>query len=121
MKFSVTKDDFEITWFSGKGGGGQHRNRHKNCCRLKHKATNIVATGQSHKERKANQKEAFEKIANNPFFRAYCEEQLKQLEGKLSAKDWVEEQMKEENIQIQRRNQNGRWENWFDDSKEHIS
>jgi len=28
--FSVTKKDIEITYYSGRGAGGQHRNRHKN-------------------------------------------------------------------------------------------
>jgi len=30
LLFSVIKKEFEITYYSGKGAGGQHRNRHKN-------------------------------------------------------------------------------------------
>jgi len=30
LAFSVTKKDLEITYFSGTGKGGQHRNKHKN-------------------------------------------------------------------------------------------
>lgn len=58
-----TKKDFRIDWFSGKGAGGQHRNKHQNCCRMTHIPTGMTATGQSHRERPANQREAFRKIA----------------------------------------------------------
>lgn len=59
---TVRKSDLEITWFSGTGGGGQHRNKHSNCCRMKHKPTGMVTTGQSHKERPSNQREAFSSL-----------------------------------------------------------
>ena len=59
----LTKKDFKLEWFSGTGGGGQHRNKHQNCCRITHIETGLRATGQSHRERPANQKEAFNKLA----------------------------------------------------------
>lgn len=58
----LTKKDFRLDWFSGTGAGGQYRNKHQNCCRLVHIETGIITTGQSHRERPANQKEAFEKM-----------------------------------------------------------
>ena len=59
----LTKDDFEITWFSGTGAGGQHRNRTRNCCRIRHKETGISAQGTEHKDRKGNQRAAFKRVA----------------------------------------------------------
>lgn len=59
----LTKKDFDVDWFSGTGGGGQHRNKHMNCCRITHIATGLRATGQSYRERPRNQEEAFEKLA----------------------------------------------------------
>lgn len=38
--------DFKVEWYSGTGGGGQHRNKHQNSCRITHLATGIVATSQ---------------------------------------------------------------------------
>ena len=109
MKFSVTKKDFEVTWFSGKGSGGSHRNKHQNCCRLKHKDTGIITTGQSHRERLQNQKEALSNMASNKFFLAYCDRRLRELESGQTIEEWLDEQMKEENLLIQCADENGKW------------
>ena len=59
MLISFRKRDFEIEWFSGTGGGGQHRNKHQNCCRLRHIGTGIVAVGQTSRSREDNKRMAF--------------------------------------------------------------
>lgn len=61
---SWTKKDFQIDWFSGTGAGGQHRNKHQNCVRVTHIESGITVTGQNHRERSKNFKEAFEELAN---------------------------------------------------------
>lgn len=61
---TVRKSDLEITWFSGTGAGGQHRNRHPNCCRMLHRPTGIRTTGQSHKSQEANKREAFRSLCD---------------------------------------------------------
>lgn len=38
--------DFRVEWFSGTGKGGQHRNRHQNCCRIIHPSSGLIATAQ---------------------------------------------------------------------------
>lgn len=74
--FSVTADDFEVTWFSGTGAGGQYRNKHQNCCRLKHKETGIIGTGQSNRSQEANKREAFMSVYNNPRFQIWLKEKI---------------------------------------------
>lgn len=59
----LTKKDFTIEWFSGTGSGGQHRNKHQNCCRITHIATGLRATGQNGRDRPTNQRTAFETLA----------------------------------------------------------
>lgn len=54
-------EDFQIEWFSGTGKGGQHRNRHKNSCRVIHTPTGITEARQG-KERESNKKLAFDAI-----------------------------------------------------------
>lgn len=59
----LTKKDFKVEWFSGTGAGGQHRNKHQNCCRITHIASGLKAQGTDNKSRVANQKDAFTKLA----------------------------------------------------------
>lgn len=55
----LTKKDFKLEWFSGSGAGGQHRNKHANCCRITHIESGLKAQSTRHKNRSSNQKEAF--------------------------------------------------------------
>ncbi len=59
----LTAKDFEIQWFSGTGKGGQHRNKHQNCCRIIHKQTGLKAQGTESRERSTNQRTAFNRLA----------------------------------------------------------
>lgn len=59
----LTKKDFRLEWYSGEGGGGQHRNKHQNCCRITHIDTGIQAVGTVSKSRVVNQKVAFNHLA----------------------------------------------------------
>lgn len=58
-----TRKDFRVDWFSGTGGGGQHRNKHQNCCRITHIETGLVAIGQTERDRPSNQSKAFKTLA----------------------------------------------------------
>jgi peptide chain release factor 1 len=71
LLFSITKKDFEITFFSGTGKGGQHRNKHQNCVRLKHKETGIITTGQNSRVLNQNKNDAFKRMTNHPEFKKY--------------------------------------------------
>jgi len=62
--FSVRKKDLRVDWFSGTGAGGQHKNKHQNCCRITHKKTGIVGLCQENKERIANQRTAFKRLTD---------------------------------------------------------
>ncbi len=42
----LLESDLDVSWFSGTGAGGQHRNKHQNSCRIVHPPTGIVATAQ---------------------------------------------------------------------------
>lgn len=59
----LTKKDFKLEWFSGTGKGGQHRNKHQNCCRITHIATGLRAQGTESRERVTNQRTAFNRLA----------------------------------------------------------
>jgi protein subunit release factor B len=93
--YTVDKRELDLTWFSGTGGGGQHRNKHKNCARIKHIPTGIITTGQSNKHRQANLREALHSLSNNKKFRVW-------LNGKIhNIEKTVEDLMKEENYKVE--------------------
>ena len=58
----LTKKDFKVEWFSGTGAGGQHRNKHPNCCRITHIETGISSNGTESKSRETNKRKAFERL-----------------------------------------------------------
>lgn len=60
---SYTKKDFNIDWFSGQGAGGQHRNRHQNCCRVTHLPSGITKQSTAFKERRFNLRACLHEIA----------------------------------------------------------
>lgn len=60
---TYTKKDFEVQWFSGTGKGGQHRNKHQNCCRVIHIESGLRAVGQRSRERGKNFEDAFRRVA----------------------------------------------------------
>ena len=63
FEIHLTKKDFKLEWFSGTGAGGQHRNKHQNCCRITHIESRLRAQGTGFRERVRNQEEAFNKLA----------------------------------------------------------
>jgi len=62
--FSARKKDFDLEWFSGTGAGGQHRNKHQNCCRIRHKETGIQTECAESRSREQNKKIAFHKMVD---------------------------------------------------------
>lgn len=81
LLFSVTKNDLEIDWFSGTGCGGQYRNKHQNCCRIRHKDSGAIATGQSQRDRISNLKEAMENLIKSPKFKAWVKVRVGEVTG----------------------------------------
>ena len=61
---SATRKDFRVDWFSGRGAGGQYRNKHQNCVRITHIKTGITTTGQEARDRPTNFRVAFRKMAD---------------------------------------------------------
>ena len=81
LLFSVTKNDLEVDWFSGTGCGGQYRNKHQNCCRIRHKDSGAIATGQSQRDRVSNLKEAMENLTKSPKFKAWVKIRVGEVTG----------------------------------------
>ena len=52
----INDSDFRFEWYSGTGKGGQHRNKHMNCCRCIHTPTGITANGTGSRSREDNKR-----------------------------------------------------------------
>lgn len=112
--FSVTKKDFTIDYFSGTGAGGQHRNKHQNCVRMKHIESGANSTGQSNRNRKSNLQEALNSLIKTPKFKLWINRKsMEVIEGK-TIEDKVNESMKIENIKIEFKGKNG-WEDFLNE------
>ena len=102
LLFSITKKDFTLTWFSGTGAGGQHRNKHQNCCRIKHNESGVIGTGQSNRTRVANQREAFNSLTKKPKFKIWLNRKIFEIDLDTEAIETkVDEAMQEKNIKIE--------------------
>ena len=110
LLFSVTKKDLEINYFSGSGAGGQHRNKHQNCVRMYHKESGVRSTGQSSKERISNLKEAFRNLTKNPKFKIWLNQKAYEVSNKINIKKEVEKAMSSENLLVEGKNEEGKWE-----------
>jgi protein subunit release factor B len=109
LLFSVTKKDFDIHWFSGRGAGGQFRNKHQNCVRLKHPESGAYSTGQSHRERSANLREALRGLTDSALFKTWINRKAWEvIEGK-KIEEKVEEMMYPENLKVEFMDENNKW------------
>lgn len=109
LLFSVTKKDFDISYFSGSGAGGQHRNKHQNCVRLSHKASGACSTGQSSKERRSNLKEAFNNLVKSQKFKNWISERSYEITNKINIEKEVEKLMCPENLLVEGNDENNEW------------
>ncbi len=52
-----------VDYFTGRGSGGQHRNRHYCCVRLHHPPSGITVVATEHRSQYRNRKLAFKQVA----------------------------------------------------------
>lgn len=100
VKHNVRLRDCEVSYFSGTGAGGQHRNKHMNCVRLYHAPSGVRVMSQDHREKPRNELEAMRRLAAHPKFRFWAQEELKRLEGQETIAQAVEQSMQPENLLV---------------------
>ena len=108
LLFSVTRNDLEVDWFSGTGCSGQYRNKHQNCCRIRHKDSGAIATGQSQRDRVSNLKEAMNKLVKTTAFQHWVKVKTSEVTGeRAEIEEKVERAMR--HLKFEVRDENGRW------------
>jgi protein subunit release factor B len=71
LLFSLTKKDFEITFFRGSGKGGQHRNKVETGVRILHPESGTVAEACEERSQAQNRRIAFKRLVESPRFKAW--------------------------------------------------
>ncbi len=102
LLFSVTKKDLNIQYFSGKGAGGQHRNKSQNCVRMIHpdSGASVIATEQ--RSRRQNLKMALKRLANQKKFKSWILIKASVVCGEIrDINKQVDEMMSDENLKIE--------------------
>ena len=102
LLFSMTKKDFEVTWFKAPGNGGQKKNKTKSACRIKHKETGILATCSDYRESHKNKEEAFNRLYNCPEFQNYMRIRIaKETTDQVEQEKKLKELMQDDNLKIE--------------------
>jgi len=108
LLYSIIKKDFNVEYFSGTGAGGQHRNKHQNCVRLRHNDSGVTTTGQSNRDRQTNLKEAFSSLVKHPKFKVWMNKKTWEvIEGK-TIEQKVEESLIPKNLKVEIK-EDGKW------------
>ena len=107
--FSVTKKDLVLEYFSGQGGGGQYRNKHKNCCRCKHPPSGAMGVGQDQRSKIQNTKIAFRRMVDSEAFQKWLRIEAARYTGELREIEKKVESELEHNVREEIR-VDGKWQ-----------
>ena len=66
------------------GKGGQHRNKHQNCCRCKHPISGAVGSCQEHRSKIQNTKLAFRRMVQSKMFQEWLKVEAARAMGHTS-------------------------------------
>jgi protein subunit release factor B len=107
---SVTKKDFDISFFNGKGPGGQARNKTKACVRIRHTDSGASATGQDTRSKQENLRNAFLRCIQTEKYKTWERlEVAKRLRDNSQIEEDVNRQMHESNLKVEIKDEKGRW------------
>jgi protein subunit release factor B len=113
----LTKKDFRFDYFRAGGKGGQKQNKTETGVRVTHLASGVAHESRVHASQLQNRKAAFDAVTQDPRFKLWLT--LESAKASLSSQEKyqrerevereVEEQMRPENIEVQVKDDKGRW------------
>ena len=108
-RFTLTKDDFSIEFFTAGGHGGQNVQKTATACRITHAASGATGVSRDTRSQLQNRKLAFERCTASPLFKSWCAMKLREIESGESPEQWVEKQMQPQNLVVETKDGRGRW------------
>lgn len=117
LLFSVTTKDLQVDTFRSGGKGGQNQNKVESGVRIRHADSGAVGESREQRSQLQNKRTALTRLSKHPKFTYWVHEQVKGIDGRLTAEKWVEEQMADlTNFKVEVKDENGRWVDWNDDA-----
>ena len=108
LLFSITKKDFRIDYYKGKGKGGQKKNKTTNCCRITHIESGATGKAEDTRSKEQNKKLAFQRLIRSEKFKKWLDLEAKKESGLLALIE-AEVDREMQNIKIEGKNEQGRW------------
>lgn len=108
--FSITKKDFELQTFRAGGKGGQKQNKTSSGVRIIHRESGAVGESREERSQSQNKKLAFQKLVKTGRFKIWLNSKLFETVQKETLDQIIEKEMSPENLKIEARNENGKWE-----------
>lgn len=111
--FSLTRKDFDFSYFRAGGKGGQAQNKTSSGCRVKHSPSSAVAESREHREQLQNKRAAWKKCVDSPEFQLWLKQEIARQNLSAQQKRALEEEldrsMSEDNIKVEVRGEDGKW------------
>ena len=110
LLFSITKKDFDISYFRSGGPGGQNQNKVSSGVRILHRDSGAIGESRDSRDQHQNKKTAFMKLVNSDKFKAWHKLETMRRLGRLSQiEETVKRSMSPKNLRIDTQNEEGRW------------
>lgn len=110
LLFSVTAADCDFQYLRGTGPGGQKRNKTESKVRCTHRASNAIGESDETRSQHQNKARAFRKMAETREFKTWHRIECARLMGdKLTIEETVAKSMKDKNLKIEVKDEQGRW------------
>lgn len=107
---TISKKDFKVQTFQSGGPGGQHQNRTSSGVRIIHIESGAVGESRNDKSQHRNKKLALQRLVKKQKFQLWVQRKVFEVTGGKTIEQRVEEQMYPENLKIEGRDKEGKWE-----------
>ena len=103
-----------MEFFTASGPGGQHKNRVKTACRIRHIDSGAVAVATEHKSQSQNKEAAFRRVVETNRFKSWhkletARRLLKYQSIEEMIEDLVDKQLGLHNLKLEIQDETGRW------------
>ena len=102
LLFTLTKKDFDVSFFRASGPGGQKVNKTSSACRIVHRASGAVGESREERSQAQNKKIAFNRMAQSKTFKSWLRlEAAARIKGFADIDKMVDDMMDEKNLKVE--------------------